>query len=238
MKRFYETAARGERGADGAFPVLLDGRPVRTPGGLALAAPNAALAEAVAAEWDAQEREIRPDDMVLTQLLTTALELTPEARADIIRRTLAYLDTDLLCYRAGGPPELAALQAARWDPPLRWFAQTYGAGLAVTTGLAALAQPPAAQEAAARRLQELDDLRFTLAQALTALTGSLVLALAFMQGGADAETLYRAMYAEEDYKAALYNEAEYGAAPLQEKQQARARRDLEQSARFLALLGA
>jgi chaperone required for assembly of F1-ATPase len=235
MKRFYKEASHGV--ADrGGYAILLDGRTMRTPNGHTLIAPYEGLAAAIAAEWQAQENEIRPHDMILTQLLTTALELTPEARKDITRRTLAYLDTDLLCYRAVSPPELAAQQAEKWDPHLARFEARFGAQLKTTTGIAALTQPIKAHEAAAQFAENLDDLKFTLLQSLTALTGSLVLAMTFMQGDADAETLYRAMHAEEDYKAKLYNEEEHGAAPMQEKRQKNVRRELEESARFLSLL--
>jgi chaperone required for assembly of F1-ATPase len=235
MKRFYKQASHGAA-EQGGFAILLDGKTMRTPNGHTLAAPYEGLAAAVAAEWGAQENEVRPNDMVLTQILTTALELTPEARKDISRRTLAYLDTDLLCYRAITPPELAKQQAEKWDPQLAWFEGKFGAALKTTGGIAALTQPIRAHDAAAQFVEGLDDLHFTLLQTLTALTGSLVLAMAFVAGDADAEMLYRAMHVEEDYKAKLYNEEEHGAAPMQEKRQKNVRRELEESARFLSLL--
>jgi chaperone required for assembly of F1-ATPase len=48
-KRFYERAHAGET-SDGASPVLLGGKPVRTPARCLLAAPIHALAECVAQE--------------------------------------------------------------------------------------------------------------------------------------------------------------------------------------------
>ena len=51
-RRFYERAEVGE--GEGGFAVLLDGRPVKTPARRPLAAPTLALAEALAAEWQAQ----------------------------------------------------------------------------------------------------------------------------------------------------------------------------------------
>ncbi|MCH7795000.1 MAG: hypothetical protein IH900_07670, partial [Proteobacteria bacterium] len=61
FKRFYERAAAepcppsegGTRGGDG-FRVVLDGRPIKTPAKADLVLPSLALAEAVAAEWQAQ----------------------------------------------------------------------------------------------------------------------------------------------------------------------------------------
>src|SRR5262245_14271841 len=65
-KRFYERAHVDES-TDG-FQVLLDGKPVRTPARRTLAAPVRPLAEATAAEWDAQRDVIDPKKMPLTRL--------------------------------------------------------------------------------------------------------------------------------------------------------------------------
>ncbi|MEM9779236.1 MAG: ATP12 family protein, partial [Pseudomonadota bacterium] len=53
QKRFWTDVAVTE--AEGGFAVALDGRPLRTPAKAALVLPNRPLAEAIAAEWDAQE---------------------------------------------------------------------------------------------------------------------------------------------------------------------------------------
>src|SRR5262245_13693770 len=49
-KRFYRRAGVAEK--DGEFRILLDERPIRTPGRRVLSAPSRALADAIAAEWD------------------------------------------------------------------------------------------------------------------------------------------------------------------------------------------
>ena len=69
MKRVYKQAAA--RAAEGGWGVALDNRPMRTPTKHELIVPSAALAEAVAAEWDAQQDEIRT--MPLTRLAATAI---------------------------------------------------------------------------------------------------------------------------------------------------------------------
>ena len=48
MKRFWETALAVPR-LEGGFGVVLDGRPLRLPGGLILATHSPTLAEAIAA---------------------------------------------------------------------------------------------------------------------------------------------------------------------------------------------
>jgi chaperone required for assembly of F1-ATPase len=78
MKRFYREAEAGPH--ESGFVVLLDGRPVKTPARHDLAVPSPALARALAAEWAAQEDEIRPATMRLTRLASTALDRVADAR--------------------------------------------------------------------------------------------------------------------------------------------------------------
>ena len=66
-KRFWKEArvVRGDTG----YTVELDGRPVRTPAKSLLTLPGRKLAEAVAAEWDAQDDVINPATMPVTRRL-------------------------------------------------------------------------------------------------------------------------------------------------------------------------
>ena len=68
-KRFYTDAAVAE-GA-GVFRITLDGRGMRTPGKRELAVPRRDLAEAIAAEWQAQGDHIDPLTMPMTRLSST-----------------------------------------------------------------------------------------------------------------------------------------------------------------------
>ena len=64
-KRFW-TEARAEP-AEGGFAVHLDGRAVRTPAKAPLVVPSRAMAEAIAAEWQAQETVVDPRSMPVTR---------------------------------------------------------------------------------------------------------------------------------------------------------------------------
>src|SRR6056297_3367956 len=70
-KRFWKTVS--VETAEGGFQVLLDQRPVRTPGKSLLVLPTRAMAEALAAEWDAQEDEIKPLTMPVTRSANSAV---------------------------------------------------------------------------------------------------------------------------------------------------------------------
>ena len=76
-KRFYGSAGLAER--EGGVAVELDGKPVRTPARRLLAAPARALAEAIAAEWDAQAKVIDPARMPLTRLANSIIDGVADA---------------------------------------------------------------------------------------------------------------------------------------------------------------
>jgi chaperone required for assembly of F1-ATPase len=114
VKRFW-TEARATGGT-----VLLDGKPVRTPKRNALALPKTALAEAIAAEWGAVGEELDPRTLPLTGLANAAIDIVAPDPAAFAADLGRYAETDLLAYRAEGPAELVARQAAQWDPLLSW----------------------------------------------------------------------------------------------------------------------
>src|SRR5258708_24543902 len=92
-KRFYARSQIGE-GVDG-ISVLLDGKPVRTPARRMLATPARALAEAIAAEWEAQREVIDPGLMPLTRLANSIIDGVADAPAPVDVHITEYLGTDL-----------------------------------------------------------------------------------------------------------------------------------------------
>ena len=230
MKRFYKIVTT--QTVPGGFEIHLDGKPVKTPARRILLAPTKDLANALQHEWATQETTIVPDAMPLTQILTTAIDRIADDRATIEEGVLAYLDTDLLCYRATDPDTLIARQARLWNPWLVWFEKAYGARLETTDQIRALRQDEAAHHAVRAAVQSLAILPFTLLQLVVSLSGSLVLGLAFTAGKADADIVFRAFYAEEDFKAEIYNAALHGFAPHEEKSRASVRRDLDAAQTF------
>ena len=99
---------------------LLDGKPVLTPSRRALAAPSRALAQAIAAEWDAQTELIDPARMPLTRLANAVIDAVSETPQPVADEVAKYLGTDLLFYRAEAPAGLIEKQAQAWDPVLAW----------------------------------------------------------------------------------------------------------------------
>jgi chaperone required for assembly of F1-ATPase len=230
MKRVYKIVAVRE--AAGGWGVALDGRPLRTPAKQELAVPSEALAAAIAAEWDAQDPDIRPHTMPLTRLAATAIDRTAAKRAEIVAEVANYAAADLVCYRAEHPPALAARQEAVWQKLIDWAAGRYDAGLAVTAGIVPQPQSPASLNAFAAVVGSQDDFRLTALQAATASCSSLVIALALLEGRLDAEAAFAASQLEETFQIEAWGED----AEAARRRQAIAA-DIEATARFLELLG-
>ena len=72
----------------------LDDKPVRTPAGRLLAAPTLALAEALAAEWEAQRDVIDPAKMPLTRLANSIIDGVSERSAPVAEEVARYLASD------------------------------------------------------------------------------------------------------------------------------------------------
>jgi chaperone required for assembly of F1-ATPase len=232
VKRIYKTVAVHDTGK--GFEIYLDGRPARMPSGSFLSAPSQALAQAVAGEWDAQGKDILPDTMPLTQILTTALDRVAAERQNMMRPLMAYLDTDLLCYRTV-QPAIAQRQSAVWDPWLDWFHAAYQISLHITSDLQALRQPERAHDIMRFVLNEMDLYKFTITQMITDLTGSIVLGMAFTDGAITPDQVFAAANVDEIYKSEIYNEDFYGVAPNQQKRNEAMRRELKAAQEFLDL---
>lgn len=235
VKKFYTLVSHVP--SDEGYLILLDNRPVNTPLKRKILAPNTALAEALVQEWAGQEGTINPDTMPLTQILNTKIDRVADGRAAMTDLIIKYLDTDLLCYRTDHPPELAMAQAGAWDCWLDWFTQFFSVPpLETTTLLNALSQSAATREKTLAYVQDLDADRFTVLQLVTALCGSLVLGLAFLNQAADATQVFDAAHVEEQFKARIYDEDRYGPDPAQAQKDQAVIRDLQAAETFLNLL--
>ena len=208
-RRFYKQVE--VRPADGGFGIALDGKPVKTPAGKALVAPTEPLATALADEWAAQREKIDPRSMPLTRLLSTAVDRIAAERVAVVETVAGYAGTDLLCYRADAPPELVARQKEVWQPLLDWAEGKVGHRLDVTKGIVPVSQPAAVLQAYRWAVEGLTDIELAVV-ALTAQTaGSLVIALALLEGKLDAESAFAA--AELDALRRIKNVTSVGLGP-------------------------
>lgn len=229
LRRFYKAAEAGE--VPGGFAVLLDGKQLRTPAGAPLVLVQRQLAEALAAEWQAQETEICPLDMPLMRLVSTALDRVAAQRQAVVDELVAYGETDLVCYRVEQPPELARRQQALWQPLVDWATLYYDAPLAVTTGILPQKQPPGALEALRAAVDRLEPLVLAGLHGVVAASGSLILGLALLEGKITPAAAWESAQLEETWQIERWGEDQEAA-----RRRAGLRAELEATSRFLALL--
>lgn len=209
VKRFYRDVTVGE----GAFfQILLDGRVVKTPAKHALMLPTCALADAVAAEWVAQDKTINPATMPLTRFANTAIDAVSNAQDEVAADITAFAGSDLMCYRAEMPEELTLKQAEAWDPVIAWAREALAAQFTVVPGVMPVEQPRQTLNAFAAALEPHNAFRLTGLHILTTLTGSALLALAHARGFLSADEAWAAAHVDEDYQIALWGPDEEAAA--------------------------
>jgi len=227
VKRFW-TEVGVENGS-----ILLDGRAVRTPARAPLHLPTTALANAVADEWRAVGEKIDPRAMPLTGFSNAAIDKIAGDISGFAAGLATYAETDLLCYRAENPPELATRQALIWDPLLTWAQARYDVAFVVTTGIVHQAQPPETLGRLSAAIAVRTTFELAALSPVVSIGGSLVVALMLAESAITSEAAFEATHLDEIWQAELWGE-EWTAAEAR----ALRRSDFVNSGRMLALLRA
>ena len=188
------------------YQILLDGRVIKTPKKRVLAVPALALAEAVAAEWVAQDKVIDPATMPLTRIANTALDAVAEHMTEVAADIAAFAGSDLVCYRAAAPHDLAQRQAAAWNPLLEWARHELGLRLNVGFGVVHVTQPEETPSRVLIQIGQLDAFRLAALHVMTTLTGSAVLAFACARGRISAEQAWHVAHIDEDWQIEMWGE--------------------------------
>src|ERR1700687_4238880 len=195
-KRFYGRAGVVET-PDG-FACPRDDKPIRTPSGRRLVAPVRQIADAIAAEWQAQKEFLDPLTMPFTRFANSVVDARVD-RVDAVTEDVArFFGSDLLFYRAGHPDALVAREAAHWDPPLFWAADALGAHFILAEGIVHVRQPDSAISAARAALPS-DPWSIAALHVITTLTGSALLALALRRGVLNPDEVGAAAHVDEDW---------------------------------------
>jgi chaperone required for assembly of F1-ATPase len=231
LKRFWSAAEAVAE--EGGWGVRLDQRPLRTPGRALLAVPNEPLAEAIAQEWAAAGETVDPRAMPLTGLANAAIDRVAPDRGAFAAGLARYAEADLACYRAEGPASLAAGQAESWDALLGWARRRFDVDFTTTTGLVHVAQPKATVERLAHEVAALDPFRLAGLSPLVTIGGSLVAALAVLEGALAPGQAWEAVSID-----ARWQIEKWGADAEAEAALANRRQDFLAAARFLELLDA
>lgn len=229
MKRFYTEVA--SKPCEGGYRVTLDGRPIRTQGGVPQVVPTAALAEALAAEWREQGETIDPAIFAFRDMADYAIDHVANDRATVIDTLLAYAETDTMCYRADPDEALYRRQREVWEPLLTAFETREGVRMERTSGVVHRAQPAETLEKLRVRLDTQDDFTLAALQPLSSLAASLSIALMALERDADITALWYAASLEELWQADLWGRDEAA-----EQRRERRGRDFAAAAEFARLV--
>ena len=188
QKRFWKQVSVTESG--GRFAVELDGRSVKTPAKAGLILPTRAMAEAIAAEWMAQEEAINPHTMPCTRSANAALDKVQVQHSEVADMLAEYGDSDLLCYRADSPIELVQRQNEHWDPVLDWAASELNVRLQTRSGIQHQPQDAEALQSLRARVQALSAFHLAAFHDLVSMSGSLILGFAAAAGWRSAAEIW------------------------------------------------
>ena len=128
---------------------------------------------------------------------------------------------------------LAIRQHAVWQPLADWAALRYDAPLEIVAGVIPKPQPQASLRAFAAAVAEQNDFALAALHLATGACGSLVIALALIEGRLDAAEAFAASQLDESFQIEAWGED-----PEQAQRRAALAEDIAAAARFLALLRA
>ena len=198
-RRFYKAVDIAE--TEGGFAVLLDGRALRTPGGIRLKLPTRALAEQIAAEWEAQGETIEMAQMHATRLANTAIDSIGAAREAAADQIANYAASDLVLYFAEQPEALVSRQTELWGPVLDRIEKEARLSFVRASGIIHQAQPQESLDEVRRIALGLDDFGLTGLAFGAALFGSAILAIGLQRGWLDGAQAYELSRLDEAWQA-------------------------------------
>ena len=230
MKRFW-TAAEAVA-EDGGWGVRLDERPLRTPGRAPIVVPTEALAKAIADEWESAGETVDPRALPLTGVANAAIDRVAPDRQAFAAGLARYAEADLACYRAEGPETLVERQQQGWDSLLGWARRRFDVDFAVTSGIIHVAQPKPTVERLAHEVAALDAFRLAGLSPLVTIGGSLVAALAVLEGALTPDDAWEAVSIDERWQIETWGSDAEAELAIDNR-----RRDFLAAARFVELLG-
>lgn len=219
------------------FTIRLDERPLRTPLGRLLAVPSESLAYALAAEWNCQVIEtIRPTQMPLMALVSTAIDQIATNTVQYQKQTLSFLQTDTVCYWADPTDSrgIYRLQGEAWNELYEWIEDWSGGhrpgvamgaeegillAKALRSGSSALRHPPALLLACESFVQSLDAWHLAAFHSIASEAKSFLVALALVANeqyaskngwSMDVEGAIQAARVEEEFNIASWGLVEGG----------------------------
>jgi chaperone required for assembly of F1-ATPase len=125
------------------------------------------------------------------------------------------------------------LQAERWDPLVSWIASRFDVALRLGAGVTPQPQPPETIAQIAKAVDARSDWELAALHSMTSISGSVVVALALLEGRIGLEEAWRAGQVDE-----LFQLDKWGSDPLALQALEARERDLKAAHRFALLLRA
>ena len=213
IQKFYKNAGVVQAGS--GFQVTLDGRGIHTPERQPFTLPSYPLALAIAAEWQQQEKFLKPHTMPLMQMSATAIDLqTTGLRDSLVDRILSFLMSDSVCFRDGKSP-LGQRQEEQLQPVLKYLSEKYQLLLPISPTVA----PPEVPEGTIEKLRSictgLDDYHMVALETASTISKSTALGLSLLDSFLPIQSILKLSRLEEDYQAEVSGKVE-GAHDLEE----------------------
>lgn len=202
MKRFYTGCGAVAVGTQ--WQVKLDGRNVRTQGGLPQLVPSQPLAQAMVAEWDAQGADIDPGGFPLRDLTDYAIDVVQPDPGKVADGLLRFAETDTLCYQAEPDEALGMRQREAWEPLILATEDRLSVRFIRLAGVIHRPQPGETITALHADMVRLGAFELAALHTLASLAASLVVGLAALDPAANAQALFAASNLEEDWQAELW----------------------------------
>ncbi|MXP25746.1 molecular chaperone [Altererythrobacter indicus] len=202
MKRFYKIV--GVTQVDNGHQVTLDGRGIKTSAGAAQIVPSAELAQHLAAEWDAQGEKLDPATFILRDLADYAIDIIGPERDTVIAKILTFGESDTLCYRGEPDDALFERQEKQWEPLVTQAEQRHQIRFERISGVIHRPQPINSLKTLRDVVAQHDDFTLSALQTCSSIAASLIVGLAALEDGADAEALFTISNLEEDWQAELW----------------------------------
>jgi chaperone required for assembly of F1-ATPase len=174
--------------------LVRDGEELLTPKRHALVVPNEALAAAIASEFS-----VKDSPKHLTKIAYSAIDLVPHEYDGLVEAMLAYLHTDSICYFAEAP-ELSQREHKYWQPIIDWASEHFSVDVLTFEGVMPADQPPDTAETLKQHIHTLGDWHVACLLDFTRGFGSLILALAVLEGRLDAQTAFECSQVDEDWQ--------------------------------------
>ena len=230
MKKFYSEVSVNKINRGMEFTVTLDKTPFKTPDKKLLVLPSFGLAEEIANEWRIQEEIIKIQEMPMTQIAITAVDIVANDIESYRDKILSYAETDLICYQAESPLSLITLQNSLWQPLVDWASDVLDSQLVVTSGVIPVKQPVEAIKALSNNLIKRDLFDLAALGLATMASGSLIVALALSRGFINADEAFKVCSVDERWQI-----KEWGTDKESENNQKKINKDLVSASRCFDL---